>query len=249
MSKESDKTEVSGKIHKDGETSESEDAEVVCDSSSNREIAPENHPLKEGNSDFECEQNKTSIGEVGGKKNEFDCSKCGEGFRNFVEVIHHDCPKEETEPLNALDVLDDLNEKNSSETTIKENALTTMTVILSSQERRQSESPQNSELKKLELSSSQNLSPSAGKCNLQTQTETEHCEFFSRTEEKHKGFVKKLTSVTPEKFSRSPQKCSKDSPPGFMNPAVVYQSKSPQSSNSSAEELSPFTKWKKTMLL
>ncbi|GFQ64866.1 hypothetical protein TNCT_497911 [Trichonephila clavata] len=100
MSKNPDKNEDSGKIrqlrHRDGKISEtlskinSEELEIL-DLTSKPKLLQENHPQKEDTSENKSEKNKISLEEAEVCKNEFDCKKCGEGFKDFEGMAAHDC--------------------------------------------------------------------------------------------------------------------------------------------------------------
>ncbi|GFQ63890.1 hypothetical protein TNCT_452501 [Trichonephila clavata] len=159
MSKNPDKKEASGKIrqlgHRDGKISEtlskinSEELEIL-DLTSKPKLLQENHPQKEDTSENKSEKNKISLEEAEVCKNEFDCKKCGEGFKDFEGMAAHDCfyIRTNKSSLSIPKVFDQsqetVNLKLVAETSANENIAVSLTSKISSPSRKinEDDSPQ-----------------------------------------------------------------------------------------------------------
>ncbi|GFU92344.1 hypothetical protein TNCV_443981 [Trichonephila clavipes] len=146
MSKESDKTEKFDNIrplgHCDGKVSETstnlDNVEVeILYSTINQKLSEENHPQKEAFSEKVPGKDKTFVDKAE-EKIQFDCKRCGEIFKDFQDVIVHDCPHKETKqiPSKMKTMFDLLHQKKLPEhekhTSVKENISVSSTVKLSS---------------------------------------------------------------------------------------------------------------------
>ncbi|GFX99511.1 hypothetical protein TNCV_3039861 [Trichonephila clavipes] len=146
MSKESDKTEKLDNIrplgHCDGKVSETstnlDNVEVeILYSTINQKLSEENHPQKEAFSEKVPGKDKTFVDKAE-EKIQFDCKRCGEIFKDFQDVIVHDCPHKETKqiPSKMKTMFDLLHQKKLPEhekhTSVKENISVSSTVKLSS---------------------------------------------------------------------------------------------------------------------